>query len=103
MKTSQKPPLSSGHPSPIPDLHQLDHRAGLVAQRGTSRDEFLTTKQVAAWLHMSRQWLEIGRHKGYGPPFCRLSPTRIRYRRDAVISWLREREYASTSQYRKRG
>jgi hypothetical protein len=35
--------------------------------------EYLTTSQAATYLNVSRQWLEIGRHKGYGPPYVKLA------------------------------
>ena len=33
--------------------------------------EYLTTREAAAYLGVSRQWLDIGRTKGYGPPFIK--------------------------------
>jgi hypothetical protein len=41
-------------------------------------DEMLSTVQVAQLLAVSSQWLEIGRHQGYGPKYIRLSPRRVR-------------------------
>jgi hypothetical protein len=54
-------------------------------------DELLDTKSVAALLHVSTQWLEIGRCKGYGPPYERLGPRLIRYRRSKVVRYIRSR------------
>ena len=34
-------------------------------------DDLLTTPQLAEWLAVSEQWCEIGRHKGYGPPYVK--------------------------------
>jgi predicted DNA-binding transcriptional regulator AlpA len=89
-----------------PDRHSkklhLDRRAGQLRAEGEAEgapDDLLTVREVAAWLGMSEQWLALGRRKGYGPVFIRLSPQDIRYRRSAVLQWLREREYRSTIEY----
>jgi predicted DNA-binding transcriptional regulator AlpA len=80
--------------------HHLDRRASTLAEIGAGApDDLLPTKAVADWLGVSSQFLEIGRHKGYGPKFVRIGPARIRYRRADVLAWLEERTFASTSQY----
>ena len=79
-------------------LH-LDKRAHTLAAAPGSDDELLTTTQMAAWLSVSTQWLEIGRHKGYGPPFERLGPQLIRYQRGKVRRWLNSRSHQSTAEY----
>jgi predicted DNA-binding transcriptional regulator AlpA len=72
----------------------------MLAESSTGApDDLLTTRAVAEWLGVSVQFLEIGRHKGYGPKFVRIGPARIRYRRAGVLAWLEERTFASTSQY----
>jgi hypothetical protein len=81
--------------------HHLDRRAldlVEIANRGTD-DELMMTLPVAVWLGVSPEWLEIGRSKGWGPPFLRLSPRRIRYRRGDVKKWLKERAHRSTREY----
>jgi hypothetical protein len=82
-------------------LH-LDRRVeAIIAATGEgSGDDLLTTLQIANWLGTSSQWVELGRAKGYGPPFMRIAPQVVRYQRRAVLEWLREREYARTSEYR---
>ncbi|RUT85467.1 DNA-binding protein [Mesorhizobium sp. M7A.T.Ca.TU.009.02.1.1] len=63
-------------------------------------DDLLNTAQTAKLLGVSVQWVEISRSKGYGPPFIRIGPRNIRYRRDALRVWLKERaEYRSTREY----
>ena len=82
--------------------HHLDKRADLLAvapEAMGSDDELLTTREVADWLRVSPEWLEIGRGKNYGPRFKRLGPTVIRYQRGTVREYLKEREYAHTKQY----
>jgi hypothetical protein len=81
--------------------HNLDKRAPAIieaANAGTD-DELLTTTQVAVWFGLSPEWLEIGRSKGWGPPFLRLSPRRIRYRRGTCKEWLHERAHRATAEY----
>jgi hypothetical protein len=81
--------------------HHLDKRvADLIAVWSGEPDQLLTTKELAAWFRVSVQWLEIGRHKGYGPLFVRPKPRMIRYLRSDVLAWLASRTYASTAQYR---
>jgi hypothetical protein len=88
-------------PMALPRRLHLDKRAPKLISLAPGRgpDELLSTRQVADWLGVSTQWLEIGRHKGYGPRFVRLSPRKVRYRHDAVLSFLRERTFQSTSGY----
>jgi len=78
--------------------HHLDRRADQLAEQyaNSNADELLTTAAVADWLRVSRQFLEIGRVQRYGPPFIRVGPRVILYRRGDVIAWLRERTYRST-------
>jgi predicted DNA-binding transcriptional regulator AlpA len=89
--------------APGKGFHHLDRRADqiLAAQSGDD-DDLLTTKQVAAWFGASEQWFEIGRVKNYGPPFIRMSERIVRYRRDDVVKWLKQRAHTCTSDYRRR-
>jgi predicted DNA-binding transcriptional regulator AlpA len=84
--------------------HHLDKRAGAIAAAaaGEDEDELLTTTQVAEWLGVSEPWLEIGRHKGYGPPFVTIAPRLVRYLRSSVLSWLHERSHRCTREYSTR-
>lgn len=82
--------------------HHLDRRAEEIASHPVAdgpRDELLSTKQVAQWLGVSVQFMEIGRHRGYGPHFVRLGPRKIVYRRNDVLHWLGTRTHASTKEY----
>jgi hypothetical protein len=80
----------------------LDRRADSLAAAGAGNpDDLLLTEEVAAWLHVSMQWLEIGRCEGYGPPFKKLSPRMVRYKRSDVLEWLEGRSHASTAEYRR--
>ena len=64
-----------------------------------SDDELLTTKQVAEWFLCSEQWLEIGRTKGYGPPFITLANRMVRYQRGGCREYLAARMHNSTKEY----
>jgi hypothetical protein len=80
--------------------HHIDKRAGAIVENTKGNgDDLLSTRETAIWLGVSEPWLEIGRSRGWGPPFIRLSTRRIRYRRDSVLAWLAEREHARTSEY----
>jgi predicted DNA-binding transcriptional regulator AlpA len=80
--------------------HHLDKRADkLAVATSDPDDQLMSTRDVALWLEVSDQFLEIGRHKGYGPRFIRLGPRRIRYCRSDVLAWLRTRTHKSTAEY----
>ncbi len=49
--------------------------------------EYLRTPQAAAYLGMSRQYLEIARHTGGGPPYIKLSRA-VRYKRTDLDEWM---------------
>ena len=101
-----RPSPLKGRPSPVKGQHHLDKRADrLIVEgndAGTEPGDLLTTEQVAAWLGMTKQWLEIGRSRGYGPPFRKLGAKRVKYQRSDVNAWLDERRHRSTSEYRSR-
>jgi len=81
--------------------HHLDRRAlDLIeaANEGTD-DDLMSTPRLAVLLGVSPGWLEIGRSRGWGPPFLKLSPRRVRYHRGTVKAWLQERAYRSTAEY----
>ena len=81
--------------------HHIDQRAHTIATDAGAPEELLSTAQVAEWLGLSTQWLEIGRGKNYGPRFTRLGARSIRYRRCDVAAWLKTRVHTSTAEYSK--
>jgi hypothetical protein len=85
-----------------PKKFHLDKRAAAIAAAAPDDDELMTTRQTALWLAVSEQWLEIGRHRGYGPAYERLGPRVIRYSRKNVRKWLDQRSHKSTREYQKR-
>ena len=87
-------------PGTPPKKHHIDRRADAIAAADSgSEDDLLSTRQLADWLGVSTQWVEIGRTNNYGPRFTRISDRVIRYRRADVVSWLRTRTHASTAEY----
>ena len=51
--------------------------------------QYLSTRQAAGYLGVSRQTLEIGRHKGTGPIYCRPVNSRIvRYFLPDLDAWM---------------
>lgn len=84
-----------------PTRHHLDRRGDQIAQQiAGDEDELLSTSDVSELLGVSTQFLEIGRHKGYGPPFVRLSARCVRYRRADLRGWLQARQHQAVSEYR---
>ena len=83
--------------------HHLDKRAADIAAQGEGPlDDLLDTPAIARWLGVSTQWLEIGRYRGYGPTYLRLSPRRVRFRRRDVLAWLEARAHQATAEYSRR-
>jgi predicted DNA-binding transcriptional regulator AlpA len=83
---------------------RLDRRAEMLAWEGMragQADDLLSTKEVAAWLGCSPEWLEGQRSKGTGPAFVRLSPRNVKYTRRAVVAWLDQRTHLRASEYEK--
>src|SRR5947207_8590513 len=85
--------------APRPQRHHIDKRADALAEAEGDEDDLLDTREMSAWFGVSTQRLEIGRIRGYGPPYKTISPKRTRYRRGDVRPWLRERTHRSTSEY----
>ena len=86
----------------VPRAHHFDKHADQLAKeiRG-SDDQLLDTPQTAALMKVSHQFLEIGRHRGFGPPFMKLGRRLVRYRRGDVKEYLKARTHLSTSEYAK--
>ena len=64
--------------------------------------DLLSNKEVATLLGIKPNTLEIWRHQGKGPPFCKIGDSRqstVRYLRSVVIGWIAQRSFTSTSEY----
>lgn len=75
------------------NLDKRAHQIVALTPEGFDDNELLTTLQVASWLGVSRNWLEIGRLSGGSnrPPFIKIGPQQVRYRRSDVKAWLESR------------
>ena len=56
----------------------------------STHNPFLTTAEAADYLRLSRQFLEIARHRGDGPPYIKLARG-VRYHRPSLDQWMLER------------
>ena len=75
-----------------------DPEPGCVDDRGADRSDpladrtaYLTTSEAANYLRMSKQFLEIARHRGDGPPYIKLARA-VRYHRPSLDAWMLERQ-----------
>ena len=58
----------------------------------------LTTKAVGQYIGAAEETVRSWRRTGFGPPFIRLSPRAVRYKREDVEAWLATNKRISTSQ-----
>ena len=92
--------MGSPKPASAQRRKLLDRAANAIERAPDGHpDDLLTTKQVAAWLGVSYQWLEVGRTRGYGPRFFRLSYKHLRYRRADVLAYIEANTFNSTKEY----
>ena len=57
--------------------------------------EYLTTQQAAAYLNLSRQYLEAARYRGdgSGPAYVKLERA-VRYRRSVLDAWMSAHDHS---------
>lgn len=86
------------HPGETPSRYHLDSRAGDLLEKGLDgdRDDLLNTTALAEWFGVSEAWVCVARSRGGGPPFIRLAPRHVRYKRSDVLRWLAERTRSCT-------
>ncbi len=70
---------------------------GVDSQTKTDPLRLLSEKELSQATGFSVRTLQSWRGRGGGPPFIRVSPRCIRYRRSEVEAWLEERARRSTS------
>jgi hypothetical protein len=87
--------------TPLSNKLLIDRRTHRLVDVNFGPEETRSTKEVAAWLGVSVQFLEIGRTRGYGPKFVRIPKRFVRYRAGDVLDWLNSRTHACTSEYAK--
>jgi len=62
-----------------------------------AHNPFLTTVEAADYLRVSRQFLEIARHRGSGPPYIKLARA-VRYHKPSLDRWMLEHERNHTAE-----
>lgn len=60
---------------------------------------FLTVPEAAAYLRVSKNYLDKLRVTGGGPEFFRLGRKKVLYRKDHLDAWVADRCYGSTTEY----
>jgi hypothetical protein len=75
--------------SQFPEADSPDHLA--------DRTVYLTTSEAAHYLRVSKQFLEIARHRGDGPPYIKLARA-VRYHRPSLDQWMLERQRTHTAE-----
>jgi excisionase family DNA binding protein len=77
-----------------------DHSYPVRFKSYEEKDEiFLTPKEAAAYLRVSKSYLDKLRVYGGGSKFLRLGKRKILYSKTDLDLWARERRYGSTSEY----
>ena len=74
----------------MPNTHSHP-RTTAASTRAVGTPEYLDTIDAARYLGFSVQHLEIGRCRGYGPPYVRVGAKAIRYKRSELDRWMLER------------
>jgi len=96
--------ISVAQAKTIPQTHHIDPHANSVI--GTLADgdpnDLFTPQQVAGYLRVTISWLSVARSKGFGPPFIKVGPHMIRYRRRDILKWLQSRVTHRKTQQRRR-
>ncbi|QIG47575.1 helix-turn-helix domain-containing protein [Nordella sp. HKS 07] len=62
---------------------------------------YLSVKEAAVFLRLSKSYLDKARVAGTGPEFIRLGAKKIVYRLADLEAWMRQNRYQSTSEYRE--
>ena len=95
-KRGNTQPLNRRHSSA--PIHSLTRDRGPdQADPPADRSAYLTTSEAANYLRMSKQFLEIARHRGDGPPYIKLSRA-VRYHRPSLDQWMLERQRNHTAE-----
>jgi excisionase family DNA binding protein len=80
---------------------EQDDRPALSHSSDGKDDVFLTPKEAAACLRVSRSYLDKLRVYGGGPKFLRFGTRKILYRKSDLDLWAAARCFGSTSEYRR--
>ena len=94
---SSAPDRGLSRPAHNPELERLDNREADHADPLVVRKAYLTTSEAANYLRVSKQFLEIARHRGNGPPYIKLTRA-VRYHRPSLDQWMLERQRHHTAE-----
>jgi predicted DNA-binding transcriptional regulator AlpA len=88
----------------IPKNHFHDKLASVLAKHIEGDDDVVVrTPAAASMLGMSVQWMESGRHYGYGPAFIHIGPRAVGYRLGDLRKYLASRTtHRCTKEYTSR-
>jgi predicted DNA-binding transcriptional regulator AlpA len=67
---------------------------------GNSMEPLWTTRQLAEFLNVTKETIDIWRYRGDGPPYLKLSRS-VRYQPSAVYAWLEDCQRDHPSQRAK--
>jgi excisionase family DNA binding protein len=73
------------------------HSAGM--SEGRTDQQLFTTEESAAYLRVSKSYLDKLRVYGGGPPFLRPGKRKVLYRKSDLDAWLASQSFGSTSEY----
>jgi excisionase family DNA binding protein len=71
----------------------------LAAKDEAVSSPFLTVVEAAAYLRVSKNYLDKLRVKGGGPEFFRLGRKKVVYHKAHLDAWMAARRYGSTTEY----
>ena len=101
----ESPPSEHPNPARGADLSQLrtTGSANDAARSNQQGESFLTTKEAASYLRLSKSYLDKLRVYGGGPEFIRLGQRKIVYAKSDLDAWAGSRRFRSTSEYQRSG
>jgi hypothetical protein len=102
MHKINKPTPKTVSATDLPDTASAAGRKNNANPTTPGTDEYLTVKEAARFLKVSKSFLDKRRCSGDGPSFTRIG-RKILYRRMADLeAWARQRRFENTSQYGQR-
>ena len=76
-----------------------DPRISTHQSRDETDERFLTTPEAAAYLRVSKSYLDKLRVYGGGPKFLRFGKRKVLYRKSDLDAWAAQHRFGSTSEY----
>ena len=76
----------------------LPQETGNENDNASGHRRLLSRDEIEAEYGISRRWLELAAISGEGPPFIKVSPRMVRYRRNQLEKWLNDKAFDNTAQ-----